>query len=277
MMVLHLNVGQFLTLLSVVCRELHLSSSSPSDFIATTQSFSQSVATMSIIGYIFGLGDRHLDNILLDVTSGEVVHIDYNVCFEKGRRLRVPEVVPFRLTQNFVKALGPTGIEGSFRAACEHVLRLIRNSRETLLTLLEAFVYDPLVDWEPDRKSDLEKKAMERNISHTLLASRIVELKVPFKLNKEKLTKFLLPFQDLLDINTTTFRTFLTVQQQLARLQQEQLVLNAVSKALLVGGTPRLSVLTRPHGMHYRSPQKWMLRWHLWLHFMEMSTMKTLS
>ena len=42
--------------------------------------------------YIFGLGDRHLDNILLDVATGEVVHIDYNVCFEKGARLRVPEV-----------------------------------------------------------------------------------------------------------------------------------------------------------------------------------------
>lgn len=42
---------------------------------------------------------RHLDNILLDQASGEVVHIDYSVCFDKGAALRVPEVVPFRLTQ----------------------------------------------------------------------------------------------------------------------------------------------------------------------------------
>ena len=39
---------------------------------------------MSIIGYIIGLGDRHLDNLLVDLKSGEVIHIDYNVCFEKG-------------------------------------------------------------------------------------------------------------------------------------------------------------------------------------------------
>lgn len=39
---------------------------------------------------------RHLDNILLDTTSCELVHIDFNVCFEKGLRLRVPEIVPFR-------------------------------------------------------------------------------------------------------------------------------------------------------------------------------------
>ena len=53
---------------------------------------------MSIVGYILGLGDRHLDNILVDFSSGDVVHIDYNVCFDKGLRLKIPEIVPFRLT-----------------------------------------------------------------------------------------------------------------------------------------------------------------------------------
>jgi PI-3-kinase-related kinase SMG-1 len=48
---------------------------------------------MSMVGYFLGLGDRHLDNILLDVRTGEVVHIDYNVCFEAGKKLRVPERV----------------------------------------------------------------------------------------------------------------------------------------------------------------------------------------
>lgn len=41
----------------------------------------------------------------------QVVHIDYNVCFEKGKTLRVPEKVPFRLTPNLQEALGVTGIE----------------------------------------------------------------------------------------------------------------------------------------------------------------------
>ena len=45
---------------------------------------------MSMVGYIIGLGDRHLDNVLIDMTTGEVVHIDYNVCFEKGKSNRVP-------------------------------------------------------------------------------------------------------------------------------------------------------------------------------------------
>ena len=41
----------------------------------------------------------------------QVVHIDYNVCFEKGKGLRVPEKVPFRMTQNIESAMGVTGIE----------------------------------------------------------------------------------------------------------------------------------------------------------------------
>ena len=45
-----------------------------------------------------------------------MVHIDYNVCFEKGKGLRVPEKVPFRMTQNIEMAFGVTGVEVSDRS-----------------------------------------------------------------------------------------------------------------------------------------------------------------
>ena len=72
---------------------------SSSDWWKTTQTYARSSAVMSMIGYILGLGDRHLDNVLIDLSTGEVVHIDYNVCFDKGKSLRVAEKVPFRMTQ----------------------------------------------------------------------------------------------------------------------------------------------------------------------------------
>lgn len=43
----------------------------------------------------------------------QVVHVDYNVCFEKGQSLRVPERVPFRMTQNIEAALGFNGVDVS--------------------------------------------------------------------------------------------------------------------------------------------------------------------
>ncbi|KAF4143106.1 FATC domain-containing protein [Phytophthora infestans] len=142
---------------------------------------SKSLAVMSVLGYIVGLGDRHLDNILLCVNSGDIVHIDHNVCFDKGRRLKVPEIVPFRLTPMLQDALGFTGVEGRFRMAFETTLRIVRsdNVREALLTLFEAFVYGPLVDWIAEdrrqgRSGDL-KARLEVNVNLSLFLSRAEE------------------------------------------------------------------------------------------------------
>lgn len=60
------------------------------------QSYARSSAVMSMVGYIIGLGDRHLDNVLIDMTTGEVVHIDYNVCFEKGQFQIEPIFVKYK-------------------------------------------------------------------------------------------------------------------------------------------------------------------------------------
>ncbi|KAF9583795.1 hypothetical protein BGW38_008502, partial [Lunasporangiospora selenospora] len=129
-------------------REIWASSPTPQEWWRKTVMFARSTAVMSMIGYIIGLGDRHLDNILVDFTTGDLVQIDYNVCFEKGKRLRIPEVVPFRLTRNMLTSFGVTGVEGNFRIGCEQTMKVMRKNKEILVTLLEAFVYDPLVDWQ---------------------------------------------------------------------------------------------------------------------------------
>lgn len=140
-----------------------------------------------MIGHILGLGDRHLDNILMDFGSGDVVHIDYNVCFDKGHRLKIAEIVPFRLTQTLESALGLTGVEGTFRANCEAVLSVLKNNKDILLMLLEVFVWDPLVEWtRGDFHDDAaivgeERKGMELAVSLSLFASRVQEIRVPLQ------------------------------------------------------------------------------------------------
>ncbi|TYZ62641.1 hypothetical protein PybrP1_006733 [[Pythium] brassicae (nom. inval.)] len=166
---------------NILQQEIALGSGDVRESWSKTARLSKSLAVMSALGYIVGLGDRHLDNILLCSKTGDVLHIDYNVCFDKGLKLKVPEIVPFRLTPMLQDALGVTGVEGKFRAAFEAVLRIVRadDSREALLTLLEAFVYEPLVDWtgEESRKGVSEdlKSRLEVNVNLSLFLSRAEE------------------------------------------------------------------------------------------------------
>ncbi|XP_021062119.1 serine-protein kinase ATM [Mus pahari] len=109
--------------------------------------YTRSVATSSIVGYILGLGDRHVQNILINEQSAELVHIDLGVAFEQGKILPTPETVPFRLSRDIVDGMGITGVEGVFRRCCEKTMEVMRSSQETLLTIVEVLLYDPLFDW----------------------------------------------------------------------------------------------------------------------------------
>lgn len=117
---------------------------------------------MSMAGYILGLGDRHGENILLDSTSGDVVHVDFNCLFNKGETFEWPERVPFRLTQNMVAAMGPLGVEGVFRRSCAVTLRVLRNNTNTLMSIVTPFVYDPLVSWPRNVPSSSNGQSAER-------------------------------------------------------------------------------------------------------------------
>ncbi|XP_022251192.1 serine-protein kinase ATM-like [Limulus polyphemus] len=109
--------------------------------------YTQSVATCSIVGHILGLGDRHVQNILIDKSTAEMIHIDLGVAFEQGKLLPTPETVPFRLTRDVIDGMGVSGVEGVFRRCCEKTMEVMRKSQESLLTILEVLLYDPLYVW----------------------------------------------------------------------------------------------------------------------------------
>ncbi|AMD18804.1 HBL098Wp [Eremothecium sinecaudum] len=108
--------------------------------------FVRSYAVMAMVGHILGLGDRHLENILLDLQTGKVLHVDFDCIFEKGKCLPVPEIVPFRLTQNIVDAFGVTGTEGTFKKSSEVTVRVMRNNEIALVNIIETIMYDRNMD-----------------------------------------------------------------------------------------------------------------------------------
>ena len=101
-----------------------------------------------MVGHILGLGDRHPSNLMLDRRTGKVLHIDFGDCFEVAmHRDKFPERVPFRLTRMLVHAMEVSGVEGTYRLTCERVMRVLRDNRDSLLSMLEAFIHDPLISW----------------------------------------------------------------------------------------------------------------------------------
>ncbi|MQL84785.1 hypothetical protein Taro_017301 [Colocasia esculenta] len=115
--------------------------------------YAHTAAVWSMVGHIVGLGDRHGENILFDSTTGDCVHVDFSCLFDKGLQLEKPELVPFRLTQNMIDGLGITGYEGVFLKVCEISLSVLRTHKETLMSVLETFIHDPLVEWTKSHKS----------------------------------------------------------------------------------------------------------------------------
>ncbi|KAJ0981872.1 hypothetical protein J5N97_010127 [Dioscorea zingiberensis] len=110
--------------------------------------YTRSLAVMSMVGYLLGLGDRHPSNLMLHRYSGKILHIDFGDCFEASmNREKFPEKVPFRLTRMLVKAMEVSGIEGNFRCTCENVMQVLRTHKDSVMAMMEAFVHDPLINW----------------------------------------------------------------------------------------------------------------------------------
>ncbi|EIW71794.1 hypothetical protein TREMEDRAFT_67963 [Tremella mesenterica DSM 1558] len=126
-------------------------------WIRRRTNFSRTIGVGSFVGYIIGLGDRHGLNILVDQLTWGALHIDFGDLFGVAQeRSFLPEKVPFRLTRMMTNAfelashvpkdMAP-GSRGSFKQASIVTMNVLRESRSTLLAMLEAFLYDPLLSW----------------------------------------------------------------------------------------------------------------------------------
>ncbi|KAE9596461.1 putative non-specific serine/threonine protein kinase [Lupinus albus] len=131
-----------------LARVLWLKSRTSEIWLERRTNYTRSLAVMSMVGYLLGLGDRHPSNLMLHRFSGKILHIDFGDCFEASmNREKFPEKVPFRLTRMLEKAMEVSGIEGNFRSTCENVMQVLRTNKDSVMAMMEAFVHDPLINW----------------------------------------------------------------------------------------------------------------------------------
>ncbi|ONK75406.1 uncharacterized protein A4U43_C03F16520 [Asparagus officinalis] len=155
--------------------------------------YTRSLAVMSMVGFLLGLGDRHPSNLMLHWFSGKILHIDFGDCFEASMNREVPregntledssiptykllnvmtyEQVPFRLTTILVKATEVSGIEGNFRSTCENVMQVLRTNKDSVMAMMEKrLVYnldDELINQQGKGKAKQQKKTSEKIVDES--------------------------------------------------------------------------------------------------------------
>lgn len=131
-------------------RRLLRMSTSPESYLAMRSIFLRTLAASNVFGYILGIGDRHLDNLLLSKDDGSIVQIDFGVCFGIGLSLLpVPELIPFRLSPQLLGVAQPLPALRIFHAYMYDCLSALReeSNSDSLANALDIYINDPVVDW----------------------------------------------------------------------------------------------------------------------------------
>lgn len=77
--------------------------------------YAKTLAVWSFLCYLTKLGDRHLCNMMVS-HDGKIINIDFEMNFGIGLLLKVPETVPFRMTELIMSPLGALREKGMFNA-----------------------------------------------------------------------------------------------------------------------------------------------------------------
>ncbi|KAF9155537.1 hypothetical protein BG015_009513 [Linnemannia schmuckeri] len=121
---------------------------SPEAFLMLRSEFAKSLAAVNICSYILGIGDRHLENFLVNLSTGCLIPIDFGHAFGSATEaLPVPEVAPFRLTRQLEAFLNPLGSKGLLEHPMVCIMKALQSKRDAILNTMDIFVKEPLLDW----------------------------------------------------------------------------------------------------------------------------------
>ena len=127
----------------------------PSEIQNALDTFIRSCAGYAVITYILGIGDRHLDNLLLD-TSGHLFHIDFG--FILGRDPK-PFPAKVRLVAQMFDAMGGVDSKGyrDFLVFSAQAFNIFRKNASLILNMLNLMADSGIEDLKGDTEKTLLK------------------------------------------------------------------------------------------------------------------------
>ncbi|KAE9023296.1 hypothetical protein PR002_g11745 [Phytophthora rubi] len=118
-------------------------------FLLVRDHFLKSLAVFNACSYVLGIGDRHLDNFLFDLSNGRVIGIDFGVSFGAGASvLPVPELIPFRYTRQMDFVFQPYDGANLLAQEMQTVFEALRTKRQVVESVMNVFLHEPLLDWQ---------------------------------------------------------------------------------------------------------------------------------
>lgn len=120
--------------------------------------FVESLAISSAISYIIGLGDRHLDNIMIN-DLGQIFHIDYGYIMQNPTIIfNMPEI---KLTDDIIDFLGGTqsAYYKAFKTHIVQIYNLYRANKNILYMYFNLICSEGFLDWNLI-KNKLDAKLM---------------------------------------------------------------------------------------------------------------------
>ncbi|ALC42493.1 Pi3K59F [Drosophila busckii] len=131
----------------------------------------KSCAGYCVITYLLGVGDRHLDNLLL-TTNGKLFHIDFGYILGRDPKPMPP---PMKLSKEMVEAMGGVSSEHhqEFRKQCYTAYLHLRRHANVMLNLFSLMVDATVPDiaLEPDKAV----KKVEENLQLGLTDEEAVQ------------------------------------------------------------------------------------------------------
>eukprot|EP00053_Salpingoeca_punica_P017396 m.167592 g.167592 ORF g.167592 m.167592 type:complete len:821 (+) comp17196_c0_seq2:270-2732(+) len=136
----------------------------------------RSCAGYCVITYLLGVGDRHLDNLLI-TKDGRLFHIDFGYILGRDPK---PYPPPFKLNKDMVEGMGGSGSDEMkrFRSHCYNAFLILRRHANLVLNLFALMVQSSIHDiaLDPDKTVIKVQEKFRLDLSEEKAVQRFQEL-----------------------------------------------------------------------------------------------------
>lgn len=167
----------------------------------------ESLAGYCVITYILGIGDRHLENLMLDNT-GKIFHIDFGFSMDEDPKMSNPP--PFKLTPFMIEVLGKDDhslLREKFVNLCVTYFLYIRKNAKLILNLLYLTIDSGMII-NPNLQTSINMQALSKVAAKFIIQEKSdIKAELYFKrLVSSSLENIIARLHDFLHIQIVKFK-----------------------------------------------------------------------